>query len=158
MCQGVWKKCLTPALLSNASKKHYLLKLFYSCDRMNLPSSDCPSEDDLWDNSLRFWCSKTTLLKLQWAPESLQILLKCGFWFWGGVWGSAFLFSSFNWSIVNLERCVSFKCAAKWISYTYIFVFKFFFLLLVITRYWVFLCYSVGHCHLPMLYVVVCIC
>ena len=32
----------------------------------------------------------------------------------------------FNWSIVDLQCCVSFRCTAKWVSYICIFFFRFF--------------------------------
>ena len=31
----------------------------------------------------------------------------------------------FNWSIVHLQRCVSFRSTAKWFSYTYIYIYCF---------------------------------
>ena len=34
-------------------------------------------------------------------------------------------FSVFNWSIVDLVCCVSFRCTAKWFSYTYIYIYFF---------------------------------
>ena len=32
---------------------------------------------------------------------------------------SSFFFIFFNWSLVDLQCCVSFRCTAKWFSYTY---------------------------------------
>ena len=45
-------------------------------------------------------------------------------------WGSP-IFTSFlkNWTTVGLQCCVSFRCTAKWFSYTYIYIlFQFYFL------------------------------
>ena len=46
------------------------------------------------------------------------------------------LFFYFNWSMADLQCCVSFKCTAKGFNYTYLFFFRFF-PLWVITQYWV---------------------
>ena len=35
-------------------------------------------------------------------------------------------FKNFYWSIVDLQRCVSFRCTAKWICYTYTYIHSFF--------------------------------
>ena len=45
-------------------------------------------------------------------------------------------FFFFNWSIVDLQRCVSFSCAAKWFSYTYIYLPLFFFRFFSIVGYY----------------------
>ena len=67
----------------------------------------------------------------------------------------------FNWSIVDLQCCVSFRCTAKWFSYTYIYIYFFQILLPYklsqnIER--SSLCDTVGPCWLSILYIVVCIC
>ena len=41
------------------------------------------------------------------------------------VWGQLKTIFSFNWSIVGLQCCASFKCTANWFSYTYIYVYFF---------------------------------
>ena len=43
-------------------------------------------------------------------------------------WAFPFFFFHFYWSIIDLQHCVSFKCTAKWISYTYIYIHSFRFL------------------------------
>ena len=45
----------------------------------------------------------------------------------------------FYWSVVDLQCCVSFRCTAKWISYTYTYIHSFLgsFPIYVITEYWV---------------------
>ena len=70
-----------------------------------------------------------------------------------------FSFHLFNWSIINLKYCVSFKCIVKWfVIYTYIpFQFLFYYRLLQDIEYSS-LCYTVGSCCLPSLYIIVCIC
>ena len=35
------------------------------------------------------------------------------------------VFNFFNWTIVDLQCCVSFRCTAKWFSYTYIHIYSF---------------------------------
>ena len=51
------------------------------------------------------------------------------------------LFLNFYWSIVHLYCYVSFRCTAKWISYTYTYIHSLFFLdtfpIYAITEYWV---------------------
>ena len=45
-------------------------------------------------------------------------------------WNTSLFFSLFfflNWSIVDLQCCVSFRCKAKWFRYTYIYFFFIFF-------------------------------
>ena len=46
---------------------------------------------------------------------------------------------NFYWSIVDLPCCVSFRCTAKWISYTYRYIHSFLdsIPIMVITEYWV---------------------
>ena len=44
-------------------------------------------------------------------------------------------FFSFCWSLVDLQCCVSFRCIAKWVSYTYIYSFFFFKILIHISHY-----------------------
>ena len=62
------------------------------------------------------------------------------------------------WSTVDLQCCVSFKCTAKWFSYTYIlFQIIFHYRLLQDTEYSS-LYYTVGPCYLSILYIIVCIC
>ena len=39
----------------------------------------------------------------------------------------ASLSKTFYWSIVDLQYCISFRCTAKWFSYTYIYLSTFFF-------------------------------
>ena len=60
----------------------------------------------------------------------------------------------FNWSIVNLQCCVSFRCTAKWFSYTYIYIY-FFRLFSLIGYYKI---SSIVPCWLSILYIVVCVC
>ena len=43
------------------------------------------------------------------------------FFFFFDLWYQ-FVFSLFNWSIVDLQCCVSFGCPAKWFSYTYMYI------------------------------------
>ena len=59
----------------------------------------------------------------------------------------------FNWSIVNLQYCVSFMCIAN----GFIFEILFYYRLLLGIEYRS-LCYTVGPCCLPISYVIVCIC
>ena len=47
------------------------------------------------------------------------------------------LISVFYWRIVDLQRCVSFWCTAKWLSYTYIYIFSYSFPWWLITQYWI---------------------
>ena len=65
-----------------------------------------------------------------------------------------------NWSVVNLQCYVSFRCTAKWFSYTYtyiLFQILFHYRLLQDIEYRS-LCYIVGPCCLSILYIQVCIC
>ena len=66
-----------------------------------------------------------------------------------------YLFLILYWSIVNLQCCVSFMCTAKWVHYAYLFFFRLF---SHIDYYRVHgpLCYTVGHCWLSILHIVVC--
>ena len=45
---------------------------------------------------------------------------------------------NFYWSLVDLQCCISFRCTAKWISYTYTYIHSFLdsFPIQVITEYW----------------------
>ena len=36
-----------------------------------------------------------------------------------------YFFKNFYWSIVDLQCCIGFRCTAKWISYTYIYIHSF---------------------------------
>ena len=81
---------------------------------------------------------------------------------------SSFFNLFINWSIVNLQCCVGFRCIAKWFSYiynwiyilnVYIFFFRFFFHYRLLQGIECsFLCYTIGSCCLFILYIVVCIC
>ena len=53
------------------------------------------------------------------------------------VYGLLCLFFFFNWNIVGLQCCVSFRYTAKWFNCTYIFIFSDCFPLQVIIKYWV---------------------
>ena len=68
----------------------------------------------------------------------------------------------FNWSIVNLQFCLSFKCTTKWFNYIYMYVYIFFQILfhykLLQDIQYSSLCYTVGPCCLPVFYIVVCTC
>ena len=66
----------------------------------------------------------------------------------------------FSWSIVDLQRCVSFRCTAQWFSFIYIYVYiyilfqiLFLYRLLqnIVYSFW---CCTVGPCWLPILYIV----
>ena len=65
----------------------------------------------------------------------------------------------FNWNVVSLQCCLSFRYTAKWFSYTYIYSFSdsFNYRLLQDIEYSS-LCDTVGPCCLSILYLVVCIC
>ena len=39
---------------------------------------------------------------------------------------NTYLLNEFYWSIVDLQCCISFKCIAKWFSYTYTYIHSFF--------------------------------
>ena len=62
------------------------------------------------------------------------------------------LIEFFNWSIGDLQHCVSFMCTAKGFSYTYISIFFRFFSHIEYS----FLCYAVGSYQLSILYIVAC--
>ena len=76
----------------------------------------------------------------------------------------------FNWSIFNLQCCDSFKHTAKWFSYIYIYTHIYVCIYIYILFQILFhyrlsqdteyssLCYTVGLCCLPILYIVVCTC
>ena len=64
--------------------------------------------------------------------------------------------SFFNWSIVDLRHCVSFRCTAKWFSYT-LFQIIFHYRLLQGIEYNSLCCIVCPHC-LSILCIVVCIC
>ena len=53
--------------------------------------------------------------------------------------GVLFSFFNFYWSIVDLQCCVSFRCTAKWVTYTNTYIHSFLdsFPISVITEYWV---------------------
>ena len=64
-------------------------------------------------------------------------------------------------TVVEFQCCVSFRCTAKWFSYTYICIYILFHILfhysLLQDIEYSFLCYTVWPCCLSILYVVVCI-
>ena len=49
---------------------------------------------------------------------SISTLLPCLILFIIPPYVSMFFFENFYWSIVDLQRCASFRCTTKWISYT----------------------------------------
>ena len=69
-----------------------------------------------------------------------------------------FLNILFYWSIVDLQCCVNFCCRAKWFSNIYFFFHVLFHPSLSQGIKHSFLCYTVGPCCLPTLYIIVCIC
>ena len=72
-----------------------------------------------------------------------------------------FFLNFFYWSIVDLESCVSFRCTAKYISYTYTYICSLsdsFPIQSLHSTEQISLCYTVGPCCLSILYIVVCIC
>ena len=70
-----------------------------------------------------------------------------------------------NWSIIDSQYCVGFRCIAKWFSYiynwiyilnVYIFFFRFFFHYRLLQGIECsFLCYTIGSCWLSILYIMV---
>ena len=79
----------------------------------------------------RTLCDRWLLIKVKWCgTRGVMSREKCC---------SVRVFFSFNWSIVNLSCCVSFKCTAQWFSYTYICIYIFFQIVshYVITIYWI---------------------
>ena len=72
----------------------------------------------------------------------------------------AWLFFLLNWKIVDLQCCVSFRYAVKWLSNTHIHIFFFRFFSIIDTQGTEYssLCYTVSPCCLFILYIVVCIC
>ena len=75
-------------------------------------------------------------------------------------WGRDWLL--FFWSIVDLQRCASLCCTAKWLSYThrdilFIYIYTLFHYGLSQEIGYSSLCYTVGRCCLSILNVIVCI-
>ena len=121
----------------------------------------------------RDWCSKSIAPGIKAQRMVHRILESRG---WGVIMESSIfrqrfffffrLFICFYWAIVNLQCCVSFKCTAKWFSYTYIYIVIHIYILFQILFHYRLLqnteysslCYTVGPCCLPILYIVVCIC
>ena len=70
-----------------------------------------------------------------------------------------------NWSIVDLQCCVSFRCTAKWFVYIYIYIYIYIYSFIKIHFHcsllqdieYSSLCYTVNPCCLSVLYMVVCI-
>ena len=102
-------------------------------------------------------------------------LYNLAIWLFGIVFNG--YWTLFYWSIVNLQCCVSFKYIVKWFIYTYIYIGlakKFvriflydvlYILIQILFHYGLWqdsgyssLCYTVGHCCLTILYIVVGIC
>ena len=80
-------------------------------------------------------------------------------------WAVSFLKKLFYWSIVDLWCCVDFHYTARWFIYiihTYIYIYILFILLSISGLSqdieYSSLCYTVGHCCLSILYIIVCIC
>ena len=69
-------------------------------------------------------------------------------------------FSFFNWSLVDIQCCVSFRCTAKWFSYNiYMYIFQILFPYRLLQNIdYSSLCSRVGPCWLSILYIVVCMC
>ena len=92
--------------------------------------------------SPQFCCEPSTALKIQSLKKETYLFLNL-----------------FYWSIFDLQCCVNFYCTAKWFSYTHIYILfhiLFYYSLSQDIEYSS-LCWTVGHCCLSILYIIVCI-